>query len=224
MVKIMEQITTVPNNAILMKTLLLIIICIATISCHQKNSKTQKLSQLDSIFNSENFDTTKLYPESCCLQYKGKPLLTIGQNVNQLDTSLSFRPDPNGSFDKHSKIITDYLSLDDFYSAKVSTGSIDGIIFFSADKKGRIFSLSCSWTLNAELVDTSGMETIHILKKFFPCLPLDFKGKRVFELTHKDFIEKFNLYPSPDSADADLGHNPHWSLRYSVKLTRKNGM
>ena len=207
-----------------MKTLLLIIICIATISCNQKNIKTQKLSQLDSIFYSEKFDTTKLYSEPCCLQYKGKPLLTFGQNVNQLDTSLSFRPDPNGSFDKHLKIITDYLSLDDFYSAKFSTGSIDGIVFFSADKKGRIFNLSCSWTLNADLVDTSGMETIQILNTFFPCLPSDFKGEKAFELTHKDFVEKFSLYPSPDSADADHGYIPHWSLDYSVKLMRESGM
>jgi hypothetical protein len=206
-----------------MKTLLLII-CIATISCNQKKDKTNKLSQLDSIFNSENFDTAKVYSEPCCLQYKGRPLLTIGQNVNQLDSSLSFRTDPNGTYYKHSNIITDYLSVDDFYSTKVSTGSIDGILFFSADKKGRIFSLSCSWTLNAELVDTSGMETIHILNKFFPCLPSDFKGKRVFELAHKDFIEKFKLNPSLDSADADHRYKSKWSLEYSVKLTRKNGV
>ena len=206
-----------------MKTLLLII-CIATISCGKQNRKSEKLSQLDSIFNSENFDTAKLYSESCCLQYKGKPLLTIGQTVNQLDKTLSFRPDPNGSFDKHSNIITDYLSIDDFYSAEVSTGSINGIIFFSADKKGRIFNLSCSWTLNADLVDTSGMETIHILNKFFPCLPSDFKGKRTFELTHNDFIEKFKLYPSLDSGDANHNYDSHWFLDYSVKLTGKNGM
>jgi len=206
-----------------MKTQLLII-CIATISCNQQNSKTEKLPQFDSILYSENFDTSKLYSEPCCLQYKGKPLLTIGQNINQLDTSLSFRYDPNGRFEKHSKTITDYLSLDDFYSAKVSTGSIDGIIFFSADKKGRIFSLSCCWTLNADLVDTSGMEIINILKQFFPCLPNDFKGKKEFDLTHKDFIEKFTLYPSQHSADYDNNYLPHWSLDYSVRLTKKNGM
>jgi hypothetical protein len=165
--------------------ILLLIICIAIISCNQKIDKKEKLSQLDSIFQSEKFDTNKIYSEPCCLQYKGRSLLTLGQNVNQLDTSLSFRPDPNGNYDKYSNLITDYLSLDNFYSAKVSTGSIDGIIFFSADKKGRIFNLSSNWTLNADLVDTSGMETIHLLTKFFPCLPPDFKGKRVFELTHK---------------------------------------
>lgn len=187
-----------------------------------KKDKTNKLSQLDSIFHSENFDTAKIYSEPCCLQYKGRPLLTIGQNVSQLDSSLSFRPDPNGTYEKHSNVITDYLSVDDFYSTKVSTGSIDGIIFFSADKKGKIFGLSCNWTLNADLVDTSGMETIDILNKFFPCLQSDFKGKKTFELKHKDFIEKFILYPRPDSVNTDHRYNPNLSLEYSVKLTKNN--
>jgi hypothetical protein len=202
---------------------LLFIISITIISCQQKSSKTEKLSQLDSIFYSENFDTTRLYSEPCCLQYKGKPLLTIGQNINQLDTSLSYRFDPNGKYDRYDKnisIVTDYLSLDDYYSTKVSTGSIDGIIFFSADKKGRIFNLSCSWTLNRDLVDTSGMETIQLLNKFFPCLPTDFKGKQKFELTHKDFVETFRLYPLTDSIITENGSSPRWSLDYEVLLKR----
>ena len=179
-------------QAILMKTLLFLI-CIAAISCNQYNGKTEKLSQLDSIFHSENFDTTKIYSEPCCLHYKGKPLLAIGQNVKDLDTTFSFRRDPNGIYEKYTNIIADYLSVDDFFSVKLSTGSLDGIIFFSADKQGRIFALTCDWTINAELVDTSSMEAIHILKKYFPCLPSNLKEKKVFELPHKDFIEKFKF-------------------------------
>jgi hypothetical protein len=202
---------------------LLFIISISIISCHQKGAKTESISKIDSIFQSENFDTSKLYSEPCCLQYKGKPLLTIGQNTNKLDTSFSYRFDPNGVYDRDDKnisIVTDYLSLDDYFSAKVSTGSIDGIVFFSADKKGRIFALSCNWTLNADLVDTSGMETVQILNKFFPCLPTDFKGKRQFELQHKDFFETFKLNPMTDSIRTENGISPRWTLEYDVKLKR----
>jgi hypothetical protein len=75
------------------------------------------------------------------------------------------------------------------------------------------------------LVDTSGMEIMNILeKKYFPCLPPDFKGKQTCELTHKNYTEIFKLYASPDSADADHGYVPHWSLDYTMKLTKKNGL
>ncbi len=122
-----------------MKSLLIFIICFSIISCNQKNGKIEKLSKLDSVFQSQNFDTTAIYSEPCCLQYKGRPLLTIGQSVKLLDTSFSFRTDPNGSYSTYSNIITDYLSTDDYYSAEFSTSSLSGIIFISADKKGRIF-------------------------------------------------------------------------------------
>jgi len=197
------------------------------ISCDNKSSRTSdaKLTPLDSIFLAEGFDTTALYSEPVCLQYKGRPLLKLGQNIKELDTTLSFRYDPNGKYEKHFQTVVDYLSLDDFYSADLSTGSIAGALYFSADKKGRIFRLTGNWTINGDLVDTSGMEIIDLLKqKYFPCLPQDFKGRQKFELSHKNHIETFRLYPSPDSADADHGYVPHWSLDYNVVLTKKNGL
>ena len=205
---------------------LLLLFCILTISCANKDSRTSKANPTsrDSIFLSEGFDTTTLYSDPICLQYKGKPLLTPGQNIKELDTTFSFRYDPNGKYEKHFQTVTDYLSLDDFYSADLSTGSIVGALYFSADKNGRIFRLTCDWTINGDLVDTSGMEIKNILeKKYFPCLP-DFKGKRTFELTHKNYTETLKMYPSPDSTDADHGYVPHWSLDYTIKLTKKNGL
>lgn len=75
------------------------------------------------------------------------------------------------------------------------------------------------------MVDTSGMEIMDYLQdKYFPCLPPDFKGKLVFDLTHKNFIEQFRLYPSPESADAEHGFKPHWSLEYTIRPTKKNGL
>ncbi len=195
--------------------ILFLIICLVTISCNEQSKKTEKTFQRESIFQPESFDTTKVYSEPCCLQYKGRPLLTIGQNVNQLDPSLSFRYDPNGSFEKYSTSVTDYLSLDDYFSVKDASESIDGIVFFSVDKKGRIFALSSNWTLNGGLVDTSGKETIRLLKKFFPCFPPDLKGKGSVELIRKGFIEKFTVYSAMDFS------NP--ALVYSVKLTNNIG-
>ncbi|MDN3654374.1 hypothetical protein QWZ08_01975 [Ferruginibacter paludis] len=185
-----------------------------------------QLSSYDSILVAENFDTTNTNADKSCLYYKGKPLLAFGQNINLFDTTFSFRYDPNGSYQNfHRQGITDYLSLDDFYSTKLSTGTIDGAMYFTTDKQKRIFKLNISFNIDAELVDTSGMEIMNYLHdKYFPCLPPDFKGKQVFELTHKNFVEQFRLYPSPDSADVEHGFKPHWSLDYSLRPTKKNGL
>jgi hypothetical protein len=200
--------------------ILLFTICILIFSCKNKN-KTEKPTQLDSIFIAENFDTTKLYSKPCCLNYKGKPLLTIGQNVLQLDTSLSFRRDPNGEFEKYSEIITDYLSLDDNLTIKQTTGSLNGDISFSADKKGRIFKITASWLVDIEMTDRAETEAINTFRQYyFPCLPDNFRRNKQFSLSHKDFIEKINFYSSPDSADIDHGYKPHSSLTYEVSLLK----
>ena len=208
-----------------MKTLLLII-CILAISC-KNGIRTSKasLTSFDSIFLTEGFDTTIAYSDPICLQYKGKPLITLGQNIKGFDTTFSFRYDPNGKYEKDFQTVTDYLSMDDFYYADLSTGSIVGALYFSADKKGRVFRLTGDWTINGDLVDTSGMEIMNVLeKKYFPCLPPDFKSKKTFELNHKNYMEKFKLFASPDSADADHGYVPHWSLDYTIELTKKNDL
>lgn len=205
----------------------LFLICITTFSCTNRNPSTDtKLSRYDTILLSENFDTTAVYAEKSCLHYKGKPLLTLGQTIKLFDATFSFRPDPNGKYEKYfNDGITDYLSLDDFYSSKFSTGTIDGALYFSEDKQKRVFRLEASFSIYAELVDTSGMEIINCLHdKYFPCLPTDFKGKQSFELTHKNFKEQFRLFPSPDSGDVEHGFKPHWSLDYSIAPTKKNGM
>lgn len=185
-----------------------------------------QLSQHDSILIAVNFDTTASYAGKSCLYYKGKPLLTLGQSVKLFDTTFSFRYDPNGSYQDFFRLgITDYLSLDDFYNIELSTGTIDGALYFSADNKKRIFKLIATFGIDADLVDTSGMEIMNYLHdKYFPCLPRDFKGRQSFELTHKNFVEQFRLYPSPDSADAEHGFKPHWSLDYAIKPTKKNGL
>jgi len=193
--------------------------CTGSHTSKQAGSPKAKLTLLDSIFLTEGFDTTTAYTDPVCLQYKGKPLLTIGENVKKLDTTFSYRYDPNGKYYRYFPTIKDYLSLDDYYSVTLSTGSISGALYFSADQQGRVFRLDGQWIVDADLADTSGMEIMDFLTtKYFPCLPPDFKGRKNFELTHKNYIEKFSLYPSPEHSSI-----PGWWLDYSVVLTKKEG-
>jgi hypothetical protein len=205
---------------------LLFIVCLLIYACtnNKQNIKETKFSKLDSIYASEKFDSSISYNDSICLYYKSTPLLIIGQNVKQLDTTLSFRYDPNGKYGGYFGTVTDYLSLDDFFSADLSTCSLAGALYFTADSSGKIFRFSADWTINGELADTSGMEIMGFLHdKLFPCLPSDFKGKHTFELTHENFIEKFKLNQIIDSPGTINGYN-HWTLAYSITLTKKNGL
>ena len=204
-----------------MKTLLFII-CILTFACTNNNVETNQFEiRADSAL--ESFDTLATY-DRCCLNYKGKSLLTIGQNIKQLDPALAFKIDQNTKPINNSQLVTNYSSYDEFYSVdSLTTGAIVGVLFFSADAQGRIFKIHGDWSIDADLTDTSGMEIMDYLSsKYFPCLPNDFKGKQTFELSHKNFIERLRLYPS-DAPDADHGYKEHWNLTYSAEPT-KNGM
>jgi hypothetical protein len=186
------------------------------------DSQKEKLSIIDSIFQNENFDPTKVYSNPICLLYLGKPLLTIGQNIARLDTSLSFRPDPNLKYQEYYPIITDFISVDEYYTVKQSTGSLNGIIYFSADKSGRVFSISGSWLFDIDMTNETKQEALQTIKtKFFPCLleSLDFESKRKVAIRNMDFMETFDLVP-PDNSKSGFGK---WSINYEVKL-RKNGL
>jgi hypothetical protein len=133
---------------------LLLFVSILSISCADNSTRNPKakLTTVDSIFLAEGFDTASVYADAVCLQYKGKPVLTIGQNTKQLDTTFSYRRDPNGKYEKHFQTVTDYLSLDDFYSAELSTGSIVGAFFFLVFKKGQNFLLQATGQKNAPIL------------------------------------------------------------------------
>jgi hypothetical protein len=175
---------------------------------------------LDSIFMAEGFDTALDYSNACLL-YRGRPILKIGQNVKQLEGRISFKLDTNGKYGRYKQIVTDFISNDKFYSANLSTGAVDGILFFSATKDGRIFRLFGDWTIKGDMADTSGMEIIDYLRaKYFPCLPTGIKSGQILDVAHPNFIERFHLFASPDSADPDHGYFPHWSLDYTILLTK----
>src|SRR5690606_19616592 len=118
-----------------MKIQTIIVFQIILFSCGQKKIENKNafdnLSKLDSIFNAENFQPETSYTP-ISLYYKSNPLLIPGQKTEDLPDNLSYRPDPNSDYQDYFDLIIDYLSLDDNFSIELSSGSINGIIFFSA--------------------------------------------------------------------------------------------
>jgi hypothetical protein len=176
-------------------------------------------TKLDSIFLSKNFDTTLNYKDSCSLFFKEKPLFKMGQLLNQLDNSFSYSLDANGTFQNEFDLVTDHYSTDTAFTKKQASGSLNGIVYFTTDKKGRVFTLHAAWLLDIPNTAEAETEAINTLRKdFFPCLPDDFNYTQTFRRTHKLFIEDFAISRSPDSADADHGYVPHKNFIYSVTL------
>ena len=207
-------------------TLILTVATIGSCSCGGgQNKKNYSVGQIntDSIVSLTNFDTLKIYGSPVCLQYKGSPLLTIGQNMLALDTGLSFRPDPNLEYSQYSPDITDYLSVDDFYYVRLNSGSLNGIIYFSTDKKKRIFTLRGSWLFDMDINnDTKNLALQAITTNLFPCIKgqLDFDKKLKTKIEHADFTETFELVP-PDTTRGRT--YDRWDLEYEVIL-KKNGL
>ena len=133
-----------------MKLLTFILIILFLNSCGDSEKSSQNESEqnveiqlkVDSILSSHNFKREIVY-EPLSLIYNGKPILNPGQKVVTLDSTLSFRYDPNGKFWNKSYLIKDHLSLDDEISINLNEGSINGIFFFSSDQiENQIFDVS----------------------------------------------------------------------------------
>ena len=177
-------------------------------------SKSETELEVDSIFLSHHFNRDVAY-EPISLIYNEKPILSPGQKVQNLDSTLSFRYDPNGDFWNAFNLIADHLSLDDDLSIALKQGSINGIFFFSSDQIGnQIFNISGNWTIGTELTDSNQEEIIHqFTENLFPIL----KGKLVFEKNwnfenrKKGYIEYFSTYPPK-------GKGFYWTIDYQVKM------
>src|SRR5215212_2295950 len=105
--------------------------------------------KLDSILKTENFNSGMDYGK-VSLIYKGKSIFSLGQKLETLDSTFSFRYDPNGKYSNSFNLVIDYLSLDDNLSINLSEGSINGILFFSADQKNKgVFNIGGNWTIAA---------------------------------------------------------------------------
>jgi hypothetical protein len=199
-------------------SLVILVLFITILGCSNSNNLKSKLNEeqrhtLDSIFQVEKFNPNKRYDEPLSLQYRGNPILTIGNELSSLDTNLSFHLDPNMKYEDYFSIIRDHLVFDDEYILKQTTGSLNGLIFFSSDlEKEKIFYFNGNWLLKIDSTDEAKKEAIEtITTKLFPCLKgrINFDKKRKVSIDKKDFVEEFRIVKQ-ESND--------WSLFYDVKL------
>ncbi len=194
-------------------------ILIFGVSCKQtdrkidKNKTNQNQIVLDSIYRAEKFDSTITY-KPLILNYKGKSIFTIGQKTTEIDSTLSYRMDPNMDYQGYENIITDYLSTDDNLSIQLGNySSLNGIAFFSADRKSkRIFNVSANWYFDLQKENMKQVAIDSITKHLFPILKdkLQLKNDWTYELESENQIEKFKVI----QRENDKG----WNLNYEVKL------
>ena len=174
-------------------------------------------SQWIPILRSENFDTTKIYKIPVSLHYRGNPLLTFGQTTLSLDSNLSFRYDPNGMYSEDYACIVDYLSLDDYLSIEQETGSLSGILFFSADKRKRIFHLGATWIFDTDTTKEVRKEALQaFVSRFFPTLKseVDFETQRKLILENAEFTEIYE-FAFPDTSVSSF---QKWRFYYKGRL------
>ena len=81
------------------------------------------------IFRAQHFNARYIYSKPICLLYKKKLLLKIGQRISELPKEFGYRFDPNLEFQKYYGVITDYLSLSEYFTIIQSTGSVN--VFYS---------------------------------------------------------------------------------------------
>lgn len=178
--------------------------------------KQQRLNEikLDSILDANHFDTALTY-DSISLQHQNQALLSIGQDVNLLRERLSYRSDPNGSYEDHFPVVTDYLSLDDNLSINLEEGFINGALFFSVEQvQQQIFTFSGHWTIDVEITNHNEAKIIQqITTHLFPILKghLKFENDWQHQVDKGNFVEHFNL-----QAPRDKGF--WWTLNYTIEL------
>lgn len=198
-----------------MKTSLYLTLLILSLnfSCKRNTSKTFKNSKvLDSIYKVEKLDTTIIY-KPLSLHFKRKPIFTIGQKLTDVDSSLSFRYDPNSDYQDYFPLIKDYITTEDKLSLyKVGKSSyVTGIVFFSVEQHSqRLFNVSGTWSININNKDD--LQTIKkwITTYLFPSLKnkFNFKNKWKSKIETKNRVEKFQL----------LQQRGFWVLEYNVEL------
>lgn len=175
---------------------------------------TELTIKVDSVLISENFEREKKY-EPISLNYNGKPILSPGEKIQNLDSTFSFRYDPNGKYWDKFNLIKDYLSLDDNLSIELTQGSINGILFFSYDQiENQIFNISGNWTIDAEITQKSEGEIIEqITERLFPILKdkLKFREGWKFINEKENYIEYFLVNPPKENGF-------WWTMNYEVKM------
>ena len=170
--------------------------------------------QIDSILHSKNFKREIKY-EPISLTYNGRSILSPGQKIETLDSTLSFRYDPNGDFWNKLNLIKDHVCLDDELSIELKQGSINGIFFFSSDQKeNQIFNIAGNWTIGTKLTKNNEDEIIeYITNQLFPILKkkLRFEENWKYEIKKPNYIEYFAMNPPKENGF-------YWTMDYKVAL------
>lgn len=105
---------------------------------------------VDSTFRADNVDTLRTYSQAVCLQFHGKPLLTIGQQIADLPTAFKYRRNLEFEY-AGDPFAQDYVSFDTYYGAANGDTGPNGSLWLMTDRKGRIFGLHGSWVIASVL-------------------------------------------------------------------------
>lgn len=179
-----------------------------------KGKESDITDELGSIFQSENFRPDFNY-EPISLLYKKSPLLQPGAKTSSIDSTFWFRFDPNLKYQGKENIIIDYLSTHNELGINQSTGSINGIFYFSADKEEkRIFNISGSWLFDIELNDSTKQEAIDsFTENLFPNLKnkMSFEDGWKYEINKTGYLENFELLAPGEDEN-------WWVLRYDINM------
>ena len=186
--------------------LLFILTCLLTFSCNAKQN--------------EKAEHPKIYSDTSTLFYKRKPLFIFNESIDKLIIKPSFYQDTanrqGGGFS--------YTTIDTFFSARQSTGTLIGNIHIETNDFRQIQRVYGYWAVSVPINDKTRQEALDTMKqKFFPNVPKNFLLAQADTIVHKSYIEEFKFYPSPDSGDIDHGYVSHWSFTYEAKRT-KNGL
>ncbi len=186
--------------------LLLLLICLWTLSCNTGQTG--------------NTDSPKLYSDTSSLFYKGTPLFVFNERFDKLSSRPNFYQDTtNRQGDGYS-----YITIDTFFSAQQSTGTMIGNLVIETNNLRQIERVRGYWAISVQMNDKTKQEAIDTIKKrFFPNMAQEFVSAEIDTIRRKNFIEEFKFFQSPDSGDVDHGYVPHWSFYYEAKRS-KNGL
>lgn len=186
--------------------LLLLFICLLTLSCNTEQTG--------------NAEKQKIYSDTSSLFYKGRPLFVFNESIDKLSSRPNFYQDTtNRQGGGYS-----YVTLDTFFSARQSTGTMIGTLYIETNNLRQIQRVRGYWAISVQMNDKTKQEAIDTIKKrFFPEMTKNFLLTEADSIIHKNFVENFKFYPSPDSGNVKHGFIPHWIFDYDAKGT-KNGL
>jgi hypothetical protein len=165
-------------------------------------------------------DNSKVYSDTSTLFYKGTPLFVFNESFDKLSSRPNFYQDTT---DRQGNGYS-YLTLDTFFSARQSTGTMIGTLYMETNNLRQIQRVRGYWAISVQMNDKTKQEAIDTIKrKFFPSMTQNFLLTGIDSFKHNSFLEEFKFYPSPDSGDIDHGYVPHWTFIYDAKRSA-NGL